>query len=369
MWRITAFFLSALTVVLTAPSAARSQSGGGAAFGGHAVVSDPLRLMGIEPLPSVAREEVPSSAGRLPGVQQAQYPLDNRIWETPPSESWPPGALPPAPPGRPPLTTPLPAPSAVEPWIRLQEAYGEATWIAHSGGSDGLGWWSLDLRTKFEFPRAPMLAITPRVGWHFLDGPQVTDLPAQLYDASLETVVSLPLIENWFVQGAVSPSFFTDGDNTSSDALRLPARLLFFWRCTEHLTLSAGLAYLDREDLKFLPNAGLIYRPHDDFKLELMIPRPRVAWRISTDGTTDRWAYIVGELGGGSWGVRRAAGFNDVATYGDYRAMLGWEQLEQTGLDLRCEVGLVFSRSLEYVSGLGNRDLPATGLVRIALTY
>lgn len=368
MLRIPALSLIALTALLLAPSGVCAQSGNNPSLGGHAAVSDPLRLLGIEPLPAVTPEAGRTPGGPLPGVQQAQYPLDNRIWETPPGE-WPAGAHPPALPGSPPSPMSAPSLPAAQPWLRLQEVYGEATWIAQTGGSDGLGWSSLDLRTKIEFPRAPMLAITPRVGWHFLDGPQATDLPAQLYDASLETVVSLPLIENWFVQGAVSPSFFTDGDNTSSDAFRLPARLLFFWRCTEQLTLSAGLAYLDREDLKFLPNAGLIYRPHDDFKMELMIPRPRVAWRISTDGTTDRWAYIVGELGGGSWGVRRAAGFNDVATYGDYRAMLGWEQLEQTGLDVRCEVGIVFSRSLEYVSSLGNRDLPATGLVRIALTY
>lgn len=351
-----------------------------AAGWGQADQASQLRLLGIEPLaPPENRPASPHAGGtahwngpveELPGgAVQVQYPLDNRIWEQPPSDDWPRHSRP----GRPgqtsvPYTTD-PSAAVDDSWFQFKELYTELTYIANTGGVDAVGWTSFDLRTRFEFPAAPMLAVAPRAGWQFVHGPSSTDLPSQLYDASLEMIVSLPLWENWFVQTAVSPSFFTDGDNTSSDAFRLPGRILLFWKCTEHLTLSGGLAYLDREDISFLPNVGLIYRPSDDFKLELIIPRPRVAWRISGDGQTDRWAYVVGELGGGSWGVRRSAGFNDVATYGDYRAMLGWEQLQKSGVDLRCEVGVVFSRTLEYVSSVGNRDLPSTGLVRIALTY
>ncbi|MCA9056692.1 MAG: hypothetical protein KDA75_22850, partial [Planctomycetaceae bacterium] len=195
------------------------------------------------------------------------------------------------------------------------------------------------------------------------------DLPGHLYDASLETILSLPLGEKLFMQAAISPSIFTDGQNTSSDAFRLPGRLLFFWNCTEQLTLSGGVVYLDREDVGFLPSAGLIYKPSPDFRVEMLIPRPRVAWRYDADDTTEKWVYIVGEFGGGSWGVQRTSGANDVATLSDYRLLLGWELTREGGVGCRLEGGYVFNRSLEYISNRGDLDLPGTGLVRLALSY
>jgi len=254
-------------------------------------------------------------------------------------------------------------------WIRLGRLSAEATYVAQNGGIDGFGWTTVDLRSKFEFPAARMLAIAPRFAWHGLDGPDSTDLPAQLYDLSLEAIISLPLAETLFLQTAISPSIFTDGQNSSSDAFRLPGRALVFWTASETLTLSAGVAYLDREDISWLPSVGLIYKPDSDLKVEMIIPRPRVAWKTWTDGDQADWAYVAGELGGGSWGVQRASGQNDVATLGDYRLLLGWERLTEGSVDLRFEVGMAFNRSLKYVSGGGNRDLPGTGLVRFALTY
>lgn len=253
------------------------------------------------------------------------------------------------------------------PWVEWKKTIGTATWIAPS--SDGLGITSLDVRGSIEFPNSQALWFVPRVAAHWLNGPTITDLPAQLYDISFEAVGALPIGERWIVQVAIAPSFYTDGDNTGSGAIRTPGRALTFWKYSDTLTFTAGVLYLDRDDVKAIPSAGLIWNPNENWKYELCAPRPRIAWRFSHDDESARWVYLVGEFGGGTWAIRRASGLNDVATLSDYRLMLGYERKWLTGRSWLVEAGYVFSRTLEYTSKIGDADLPSTALVRLGITF
>lgn len=252
-------------------------------------------------------------------------------------------------------------------WIEWKKTIGTATWIAPS--SDGLGITSLDARGSIEFPNFQALWFVPRVAAHWLDGPTVTDMSARLYDVSFEAVGMLPIGERWFVQAAIAPSFFTDGKNTTSKAFRLPGRVLAFWKYSETLTIVGGILYLDRDDVKAIPSAGILWNPNEDWKFELAAPRPRIAWRFSHDDDSARWGYLVGEFGGGTWAIQRVSGLNDVATLSDYRLMAGYERKWTSGRTWLIEAGYVFSRTLEYTSKLGDTDLPSTCLVRLGLTF
>lgn len=253
------------------------------------------------------------------------------------------------------------------PWIEWKKTIGTATWIAPNSG--GLGITSLDARGSIEFPNFQALWFVPRVAAHWLDGPTATDLPAHLYDVSFETIGMLPIGERWFVQAAIAPSFFTDGQNTSQKAFRLPGRVLAFWKYSDTLTFTGGILYLDRDDVKAIPSAGILWNPNEDWKYELCVPRPRIAWRFSHDEDSARWGYIVGEFGGGTWAIQRASGLDDVTTLSDYRLMAGYERKWTSGRSWLIEAGYVFSRTLEYTSTLGDTDLPSTALVRLGITF
>jgi hypothetical protein len=335
-------------------------AGGGVALAqqeaGHAIFSSPgggesgpVRFYGIE--------DGQGEAGNFPGagtlhspITQVQYPLGDPSYDAPRG-----GAAPDAAP-------------VSNPWVRYTKNTAELSWVLPGDAPDALGITTLELRNKVEFPRAPFLAIAPRAAMHLLNGPEVSDLPSRLYDASFETILSLPVGEGVFMQAAISPSIFTDGEATA-DSFRIPGRLLFFYMCGDEIILSAGVVYLDREDVGFFPTAGVIFKPSEDFKAELMIPRPRVAWRYSCEGGVENWVYVVGEFGGGSWAVRRASGADDVATLSDWRALAGWERIVAGGATLRAEAGYVFNRTLEYTSTSNETSLAGTGLVRIGLTY
>ncbi len=253
------------------------------------------------------------------------------------------------------------------PWIVWKKTIGTATRIAPS--SNGLGITSLEARGSIEFPKFQALWFVPRLAAHALDGPTMTDLPAQLYDFSFETVGALPIGEQWFVQAAIAPSFFTDSHNTGRKAFRLPGRVLAFWKYSDTLTFTAGVLYLDRDDVKAIPSAGVLWNPNEDWKFELAAPRPRIARRFSHDDCSAHWAYLVGEFGGGTWAIRRASGLNDVTTLSDYRLMVGYERKWTSGRNWLIEGGYVFSRRLKYTSQLGDTDLPSTALIRLGVTF
>lgn len=256
----------------------------------------------------------------------------------------------------------------VRPWIVWQKTTASATWVAPKK-EDGLGVTSLDVRGSIEFPYFQALWFVPRAAAHLLDGPQITDLPGQLYDFSFEAVAIIPVAEPFFFQIAIAPSFFSDLQNTSRDAFRLPGRLLGFWKYSESLMFNAGVFYLDRDDVKWLPVAGIVWNYSEDLKFELMAPRPRIAWRFSHAECDEHWAYVVGEFGGGTWAVQRASGLNDVATLQDYKLMLGVERKWDTVKSWWAEAGYVFSRRVEYTSGIGDSDLSSSGVARVGLSF
>lgn len=253
------------------------------------------------------------------------------------------------------------------PWIEWKKTVGTATWIAPNSG--GLGVTSLDVRGSIEFPNFQALWFVPRVATHLLNSSTATDLPTQLYDASFETIGMLPIGERWFVQAAIAPSFFTDSQNTGRKSIRMPGRALAFWKYSDTLTFTGGILYLDRDDVKALPSAGVLWNPNEDWKFEIAAPRPRIAWRFSHDDDSARWGYVVGEFGGGTWAVRRVSGLNDIATLSDYRLMAGYERKWVSGRSWLVEAGYVFSRTLKYTSKLGDLDLPSTAIVRLGITF
>jgi hypothetical protein len=255
-----------------------------------------------------------------------------------------------------------------QPWIIWKKTTSTGTWIAPKD-KEGLGISTLEVRGSIEFPEFPAVWFVPRFGWNWLNGPLTDELPSQLYDFSFEAVVAFPVGERLIVQTAIAPSLFSDLDNTSSDAFRLPRRLLAFWKCSDRLTLAGGVFYLDRDDVKWLPVGGVLWNPTDDLKFELMAPRPRIAWRTSHSENHESWLYLVGEFGGGTWAIRRVAGVEDVVTLQDYRAMVGFERKTTTVRSWWLEAGYVFNRRIEFTSKDGDSDLASSVLARLGLSF
>ncbi|MFK7778035.1 MAG: DUF6268 family outer membrane beta-barrel protein [Gimesia sp.] len=255
------------------------------------------------------------------------------------------------------------------PLISHKRATAGLTWLPGSGND--LGIFSISLSETFDFPRSEGFTVTPRFAVHYLNGPVSTDLPARVYDTSVAFRWFKKFNEKWSYELEVAPGVYSDFKNVTSDSLRITGRGLAYYMHSRSKQFVMGVVYLDREDLKLLPAAGMILWFSEGSRLELIFPKPKYTYRIEKDESKERWLYVTGEFGGGSWGIRRGttSTIDDVATYSDLRLIGGLETKHTNGMISLFELGYVFNRKLEYKSGVGNYDISPTGMARYQLTF
>jgi hypothetical protein len=258
----------------------------------------------------------------------------------------------------------------------FQKLIFDYTWISPGSRTRGFGDNQLELKTILAFPipsRDAPLVITPGFGAHFFEGPLSPDLPPRVYDAYAQFRWRKRLNPRWAIDLAVTPGVYSDFRQGSDDALRISGHGGAMWTLTPDFKLVGGVAYLDRTDLPLLPFGGILWTPRDDLKIELMMPRPRIARRVSWCGgeppEVEDWIYVAGEYGGGDWAVLRDSGITDQVSYRDFRVILGMERKDLGGLDYSLEVGYLFGRRIEFKSATPAFEPEDSVMVRGSLVY
>jgi len=226
----------------------------------------------------------------------------------------------------------------------------------------------------FLYNRAP-LEVTPGFALHLLEGPARApgpgspDLPAQLYDAYLDSAWR-PQITPWLSADlGVRIGVYTDLQHTTSDSIRIMGRGLAILNLSQRWQVAGGVVYFDRLNLKLLPAGGVIWTPNPDTRFEIVFPRPKLTRRFSTIGTVDFSWVISGEYGGGSWTVQQAM-VSDRIDYNDIRVSGGIEWASLSGLRGSIEAGYVFDREIIFDSPATPDFKPSdTFMLRGGLTY
>ncbi len=252
-----------------------------------------------------------------------------------------------------------------------QRTWFDAVWLA-PGGATGMGMLDVSTSLMLAFPmltRESPLLLTPGFALHELSGPAAPDVPAQLYDATLEIRWLRPLGPRWTMDLAVAPGVFSDFERSSGDSLRIPGRGLGVFTLSPTTKLLAGVAFPDRQDVGLLPVGGMLWTPNDDTAFEIIMPRPRIARRFLYDPCLEWWGYVAGEFGGGQWSVVRDSGADDTLSYFDLRLVVGLERRAGAHHKLWIEAGYVFDRQLEYAESDTETDLDDTALVRGGLAF
>ena len=209
-----------------------------------------------------------------------------------------------------------------------------------------------------------------KFNWNFLSGPVQAEVRPQTYDLTFELNYAEQIDEIWGLHFQLAPTWATDWDNKTSDAFRLIGGGLVTMTVDEGVVWLLGAMALDRPDLEFVPTFGL--RLFDDeFEMDLVIPRPRIAWRTDSDDEDGEecWMYVAGELGGGSWAIERENHLKDRLGYRDLRLLFGWETKEPDGSREVFEFGWVFDRKIEFDRYGGSTRLGETAVIRWGQTY
>jgi hypothetical protein len=235
----------------------------------------------------------------------------------------------------------------------LQRAELSGGWIPQpSDDSLGNSFASVSAMTAIPIGSEKLVvAAIPRFRTDWLEGPQSIDVPPRLYSATVDVGLRWLLTDQLTFTGGFQPGWFSDAQ-ASHQAFRLGGLLLLSYDLVPgELTLSGGIARLDRNDYDLIPAAGLTWTPSPDLRFDLNFPKPRIARRVGhVPFLLEDWVYVGASLGGGSWAVERVTGIDDELTLLDYRVVLGLERLVDGGSGVNVEAGYVFGRRLEYES-------------------
>jgi len=224
-----------------------------------------------------------------------------------------------------------------------------ATWLPKNG-ADGFGTTDVPLTTTFSpvwFDDLPALLITPGFGFHFWQAPDPLELPSTVFDAYVDVTWRTPLSETFGFGFGITPGVYGDYRQSSPKAFQLTGWGLVDWRITPTLSLVAGAAVVRQLDMHVLPVGGLIWTPDPSSRLELLVPRSRVARKLwSSPGGGGLWAYSAVQFGGGSWAVTLPDDTTALVTVSDLRALVGLEWFLSRRVAGVAEAGWVFARTI-----------------------
>ena len=97
----------------------------------------------------------------------------------------------------------------------------------------------------------------------------------------------------------------------------------------------AGVLYLNRDNIRLLPAGGAIWTPNDDWRFELLFPKPKFGMRVNVGPGFEDWIFTTAESGGNTWAIVRDSGAQDRVTYLDYRLLVGYERKLDGGAGYR----------------------------------
>lgn len=246
--------------------------------------------------------------------------------------------------------------------------------------TNDIGFAFYDMGVKL--PTYPILGPPPpfmNMGFAFTDieAPLSAGLPNELYETKLGLAWMRRVNDQWMMHLMAGTSCATDGKNTSSDAWRFRGGVFALYRKNDKWTWTFGAIALGRNDLPVLPAVGVIHQPNPAIRFDLIMPRPRLSFLLVDRGQRQEWGYIGAGLQGATWGVERVDGSDDQLTYGDFRAVIGWESTPTPepgmpftrGRKFGIEIGYVFSRDFEWEQDGAKLPLDDTVMLRGSVSF
>ena len=263
-----------------------------------------------------------------------------------------------------------------------------------------LGINDIDLNVTFSIPmfrsiQTPLL-VTPGFAIHYWEGPvsvlplkhtdpPPADLPPQTFDAYLDFAWNPQISDNFGAELSARTGIYSDFNRITTDSFRFMGKGMAVFKLSQHITLKAGVWYLDRVQVKILPAGGIVWIPNDEIYFNILFPNPKIAKRLTVWGNTEWWLYGSGDYGGGTWTIKRNTGFTDPPAhpwqhpmdgsytrfdYNDIRVAAGLEFKTLRQMEGHFEVGLSCSRELVYMDNSPRNYFPTnTVYLGAGLTY
>ncbi len=187
----------------------------------------------------------------------------------------------------------------------------------------------------------------------YLDSIPAARVPDEIHTLRITTGVEFKVSEKWTIAGLFSPSLYRFED-VNSDDVGFSGGLMMAYRYRPTLSWSLGVFVSPNSSLSpVLPVGGLDWKINRKFELQLMFPKPRLLYQI-----TSSWSVFAGgDLTGATFRTKDDFGtkigfpkYNDaLADYRDIRVGAGTGFQINRGIRLEVEGGYSVDRELNYI--------------------
>jgi hypothetical protein len=220
--------------------------------------------------------------------------------------------------------------------------------------NDGFGINTLDLRRRMLVGYGDLspMSITPGFAFHMWNGPNGLDLPARVYDVTIDFEwQALANDRSSLILGS-TPGLYGDFDGLDSKTLQWSGWLAGTYHLNSNWLAMGGIAYIRQLDSNWLPIGGVIWTPNDRIRVDFLFPRPKVTRLLRRNEQGMLSWYWTGHYDGGAWSVRDTPSSHVLVSYSDLRLLTGLEGALANGSTWKAEFGYAFSRdiSVERVS-------------------
>lgn len=243
-----------------------------------------------------------------------------------------------------------------DPYVSYRSKQSNISWLPGSGQDFGFVEWD----TEAYLDRGESSGFTGAMNMTWLSGPRSTALPARVYEISAGFQTRKQWSPGFSYDLATSIGIFSDFEGSAREGVRFPSHAVGMFHVNNSTDIVFGADFFDRDDISVLPVFGLSFRSpqHSRLRFDLIFPRPRIEYSFSNS----KRMFVTGSMGGGTWDVDD--GIDHIATYRDYRVMLGFEKADDDGETSAIEFGYVFGRQMELRGQSGQTDFDDAFMIR-----
>ncbi len=192
-------------------------------------------------------------------------------------------------------------------------------------------------------------------------------LPSDLHALTLETGLNYRLSDRSFASLKITPGFYSDFGDLGSDDLRMPLLALGGYTFENGISVIGGFLYrFGYHAAAFIPALGLTYQPNEQWRIDLVMPRPGVTYSASRQLRFS----LAGDLASDEYQLKDRSHGAEVLRYSDYKLIGGVDYLPIPPVKISAAAGYAFERKFLFHDG-PRQDVRLDGapFLRLAIDY
>lgn len=196
--------------------------------------------------------------------------------------------------------------------------------------------------------RQSTLSLGGGYGLKQIDAPAAAALPPELHSIFLEGTATFRFDDRSFATLTIAPGIYSDFGAVGNDDLRMPILALGGYRFDSGVTLTGGFIYrLGYHAARFIPAIGASWQPNEQWRLDLIMPRPGVYYSPSRQVRL----FAGGDFTSDEYQLKDGAGGASAVRYGDYKLLTGAEYRPAPHIRLSAAAGYAFERRFAFFDG------------------